>query len=179
MLDPSFHEWLAALPASERQKALALLARFRALGANDPQSWVRSEVSENLAQFTRYLVLRQIWPDHIESWTRSEEWIERVIKAYSKPNGQFADAGHALRKMIEAGVPAADLGALARMIAFETAFGILNRIDEGYDHAAGDDAPGWILMETDASGTPTGRTVGGLHESLLSLDPTEGEPKPS
>lgn len=65
------------------------------------------------------------------------------------------------------------------MIAFETAFGVLNRIDEGYDPAAGDDAPGWTLIETDADGTPTGRPVGGLHEDVLSLDPTGREGKPS
>ena len=45
-------------------------------------------------------------------------------------------------------------------------------IDEGYDPDAPHDSPGWALTETSAdSETITGRAVGGLHESLLQVDP--------
>jgi hypothetical protein len=181
MVGPTFEEWLATLTSSNRQKAFELLSKFHALGADDPETWVRSEVSEDLAQFTRYLVLRGIWPDHVASWARiPEEWTERVTKAAdTQPNSHFADAGRAVSRVLAAGVSATDLGAIARMIAFETASGVLNRIDEGHDPAAGDDAPGWILMETDADGIPTGRPVGSLHEEVLSMDPTGREGKSS
>ena len=73
----------------------------------------------------------------------------------------------------------ADLGAATRLIASETAFGTLNHIDEGYDPAAGDDAPGWVLMETDTTGSLTERAVGGLHQDILSMNRSEREGRPS
>lgn len=46
-------------------------------------------------------------------------------------------------------------------------------MDEGYDVDAPDDAPGWVLLETeDPESDVTGRDVGGLHESLQTLDPS-------
>jgi hypothetical protein len=48
-------------------------------------------------------------------------------------------------------------------------------IDAGYDPEAPDDCPGWELVETDPDGNPTGRAVGGLHESFLSVDPSGRE----
>ena len=53
-------------------------------------------------------------------------------------------------------------------------------IDEGYDPDAPHDSPGWALSETSAdSETITGRAVGGLHESLLQVDPQGREPPDS
>jgi hypothetical protein len=173
MRTPVFEEWLAALAPSERRKALELLDKFNALGAKDAEIWVRSEISEDIAQLARYLVLRSIWPDHIESWARnSGTWIGHAVKAVdSQPDDDFAEAGRALGRALAAGVTMADLGAIARMIAYETAFGVLNHIDEGHDPAAGVDAPGWRLVETDADGAATGRLVVGLHEDILSMAP--------
>ncbi|MBR0646517.1 hypothetical protein [Plastoroseomonas hellenica] len=173
MLTPPFEEWLAALAPSERQRALELLDKFNALAARDTELWVRSEISEGIPQFARYLVLRSLWPDHIDPWARNAgTWIGQAIKAAdSQPDGDFAEAGRALGRAISAGVSMADLGAIARMIAFETAFGVLNHIDEGHDPAAGADAPGWRLVETDADGATTGRPVVGLHEDVLSTAP--------
>jgi hypothetical protein len=179
MLQLTFDEWLAALPNPDREKAEELRRKLHALGAADPESWVRSEISEDLAQFARYLVLRGVWPDQIDIWARApEEWIGRLTRTSDKPDRYFSEAGQALSKALAAGVSVGDLGAIARVIAYETAFGVLNRVDEGYDPTGGDDAPGWALMETDADGIPTGRSVGGLHEDLLSMDPMgrRGEP---
>jgi len=180
MARPTFQEWLAALTNSKRRKALELLGKFHALGADDPEGWVRSEISEGIAQFARYLMLRAIWPDQIDIRARvPEEWIDRATSAADKTDGYFADAGRALSRALAAGVSREDLGAIARMVAYETAFGVLDRIDEGHEPAAGDDAPGWVLMETDPEGNLTGRTVDGLHEDVLSMDPTGREGKPA
>lgn len=173
MSTPAFEEWLATLARSERQKALELLDRFNALGAGDAELRVRSEIAEDIAQFARYLVLRSLWPDHIEPWARNAgTWVGNVVKAAgSQPDDGFAEAGRALGRVLAAGVSMTDLGAIARMIAYETAFGVLNHIDEGHDPAAGDDAPGWRLVETDADGAATGRPIIGLHEDILSMAP--------
>ena len=58
-----------------------------------------------------------------------------------------------------------------RGIVFDTVLELVMIIDEGSDSDAHDDAPGWTLMETDSGGNATGRRVGGLHESLLEVDP--------
>src|SRR5688572_3767495 len=71
MLTPPFEEWLAVLAPSERQRALELLDKFNALAARDAELWVRSEISEDIPQFARYLVLRSLWPDHIDPWARN------------------------------------------------------------------------------------------------------------
>lgn len=53
---------------------------------------------------------------------------------------------------------------------------MLSVLDEGYDPQAPADAPGWQLMETGAASKQlTGRDVRGLHEDILSLDPSGRE----
>jgi hypothetical protein len=63
-------------------------------------------------------------------------------------------------------------------VAYSTAFGVLNRIDEGRDQYAGDGNPGWKLLETDSEDNLTGRDVGGLHERLLEFgeEPEDAPP---
>lgn len=173
MPTPAFEDWLATLTRSERQEALELLDRFNALGAEDAEPWVRSEIAEDIPQLARYLVLRSLWPDHIDAWARNAgTWIGHAVKAAdSQPDGGFAEAGRAVGRALAAGVSMTDLGAIARMIAYETAFGVLDHIDEGHDPTAGDDAPGWRLVETDADGAATGRLIIGLHEDILAMAP--------
>lgn len=136
-----------------------LTKRLTDLGAPDPAGWAASEIRENIAQQARFIFLRKIWPEDIDGWARADI-IGRI------PAGA---------RLIDAGARLEDLTLLVRAIAYETAFSVINRIDEGYDPGAPPDAPGWILMETDANGKPTGRDVGGLHEDLLMLDPTGRE----
>ena len=124
------------------------------LGATDPAGWAASELSEDIPQQARFLFLRSLWPDSIDSWG-SEEAIRRI------PAG---------KRLLDAGTSADDLSKLLRAVAYETAFSVVARIDEGYDPDAPEDAPGWILLETGTDERPTGRVVGGLHESLLELD---------
>ena len=72
-------------------------------------------------------------------------------------------------KLQEAHVSAKDLGAIARLVAYSTAFGVLNLLDAGSDKGAVGATPGWSLRETDTDGNLTGRDIQGLHESLLSI----------
>jgi hypothetical protein len=62
--------------------------------------------------------------------------------AEEDPNGYFADAGLALKRIQEAGVSSEDLGSVARCVAYESILSVLNRIDEGGDSEA-EDALGW------------------------------------
>lgn len=177
---PSFEEWLATLSIGDRARATALLARFTALGAPDAESWVRSEIRENIAQLARFRVLRRAWRENIDAWaTEPLRRIEATIKAHERhPKEPFADAGPALRRMTEAGVDPADIAAFARMIAYDATCGILNLIDDGLADDAAGEGPGWVLMEAGSNGRLTGRVVGHLNESILAADPSGREGRP-
>ena len=169
---PTYEEWLAGLTQAERERALKLAEQLRANGCAAPELWVRSEVSENFCQFATYLILSRLWRCEIDGpWSETPEtWI----KEFSRTVGQtrlpvFDDAAAALRRLQEARVSPKDLGAVARLVAYSTAFGVLNLLDEGSDQDAVGDTPGWSLRETDSDGKLTGRDIGGLHESLLSI----------
>jgi hypothetical protein len=174
-----FEEWLASLPTSTRAKAKRLLEQMRALGAPEPEEWVRSEIFENIPQLTRFLVLRRLWQG-------IDEWRDKgslYVHSYSgmaerEPSASFADAGMAMKRMLDAGIAPEDIGRVARLVAYETTFAVLNIIDEGYDPDGDEQLPHWILVEETANGKRTGRVVGGLHESLLSLDPSGREGRP-
>ena len=159
MVYPSWNEWLETLPEPERQSALGLRDRFAELGAGDPQSWARSEVSEGIAQLARFLFLRDFWHGTIDRWRRPFE-LETTSPG---------------RRLLEAGARREDLEQLARLVAFEAVHDAMNRVDGGGDRNAGDDLPGWELIEVGPGGRPTGRIIGGLHESILEFDPDRGE----
>lgn len=136
-----------------------LTRRMTELGATDPSGWAQSELRENIAQQARFLFLRAMWRDLINPY-QQEGAIRRI------PAGA---------RLLDSGTSLADLGKLLRVVAYETAFGVVARIDDGHDPDAPDDTPGWVLLETTSDRNPTGRDLGGLHEDLLSLDPSGRE----
>lgn len=128
-----------------------LTQRMRELGADDPEGWASSEIEEDIAQEARWLVIRQVR----EAVTWTTENVRSLPEA-----AQLLDAG---------ADPAIVLAAI-RAVTRETAFSVLDVIDEGGDPDAPDDAPSWALMElrngSDGDAAFSGRDVGGLHESL-------------
>ena len=167
---PKYEEWFAGLDEAKQQQTLALVAKLKAHGAKEPELWARSEVSENLAQLATYLINHRIWLCEIDRWSDDpEEWMNEFAGYGAGDLPVFADAGEALKRLREAGVLAKDLGAVARLVAYSVAFGLLNLIDEGGIRDAEDELPGWQLRETDADKNPTGRGIDGIHESLLSI----------
>jgi hypothetical protein len=177
---PSYEEWFSALSQAQQRRTNDLISLLRSLGAKNAENCARSEISEDIAQLARFAFLRRIWSDHIDSWTREPaQWIAGQIRgAERNPKGHFADAGAALKRMTECGVSAHQIASLARMVACETVFAIVDRIDEGQDPDAPSNCPGWIIVETGADEQMTGRPVGGLHEDLLGLDPSGREGRP-
>lgn len=140
---------------------------FEALGADDPQGWAESEDEENLPQLARYRLLRMVWQD-IDAWSQTApHWVE----AYRREGV----AGGAVERAVRLGLTPAELGEIAREVARETAFGLLQGLD---DPARGDlppgtegRLPGWRLGELSARGEPTGRVLGALHEDLNETEP--------
>ena len=78
----------------------------------------------------------------------------------------------------EASDEACDVAArLAARAAFDVALRVVELIDNEEDIESPGHLPGWLLIECDTEGGPTGRALGGLHESILECDPRniEGE----
>jgi hypothetical protein len=139
-----------------------LVARMRDLGVEDPEGWAQSELQGDIPQEARWLILRRIWAECIDGWTADD-----------------LSAVPAARRAVDAGAAPEDVVRAMRAAAYEAAFGVLALIDEGYDAEAPADAPGWRLNEVRfdeaEDGLPSGRVVAGLHESVLSADPSARE----
>jgi hypothetical protein len=174
MTYPTFDAWLATLSPTQQAQARRWIDELARLGAPDPGQWVRSELSEGIAQRARFLFLRGLWDRAINRWIDSpKNWIEQhIARSLKAPNGYFAEAGAAMDRLVKLGASPEDLGQVARYIAYSTAFDVVHRVDETCEEDASDEMPGWALIELDAAGSPTGRAVGGLHEDLLNLDPS-------
>jgi hypothetical protein len=59
----------------------------------------------------------------------------------------------------------------AARAALDVASVIVQLIDNEEDIESTEPLPGWLLVECEADGTPSGRVLGGLHESVLQTDP--------
>jgi hypothetical protein len=142
-----------------------LTERMRRLGAPDPESWAASESRDNIPQEARWLILRALWS---------------TIDSFAREGTEGVRAAPAAARLLDAGADPGDLSTAMRHAAMSGVFGALVTIDEMTARHVPRNAPGWLLMETrydpDADDyVTTGRTVGGLHESLSSADPSGRE----
>lgn len=78
-----------------------LTRRMADLGAPDPASWARSEISEDIPQQARYLILRAIWPQMIAPYAD-----ESVVRRYP-----------AAARLLDAGASFADLSTALQAVA--------------------------------------------------------------
>lgn len=162
------------MPWEQDRRIRELSEVFRDLGADDYEDWARSEVEDDTPRLATFLALRKMWR-HAMPWRDDPRgWIEVIVEEADDPNAAFPDAGQALRRMLAAGADPDDVLTVARMVALETLFSTLHTLDDGRDHAAPEDTPGWRLVETEPTGEPTGRVVSGLHEEVLFLEPGRG-----
>ena len=141
---------------SHEHALAALNQRMAELGAANPAAWAGSKVREGIPERARYLALRRIWATALSPW-RDRGTLRRYPS---------------LARLLDRGVDPDLLAAAIRHVVFNVVGDVIMVIDEGYDPGAPHDSPGWALIETSAdSETITGRAVGGLHESLLQVDP--------
>lgn len=139
----------------ERRTRLA--AAMHAAGCTQPKDWVRSELGEDIPQFARFLMLRDV---HRLADAVDDTLTEAL---YDQPELQ-----HTL-DALRAAVPSASLHALLQAYGKALGNGFVMALDQG-PAAPEEGMPGWQLMETDADGAPTGRRVEGLHEDYLDFD---------
>lgn len=162
-----------ALPRTQDQ----LADLFARLGAPDPQSWASSQIHEGINQLHRFLFLRQAWDLVIQADDSS--WIERAIDAARKdPDSPFAGIGGALGRLLKTGASRDDLVDLVRGMQVQLLFDFCYLLDDPCLTEPELADVGWALVETDSEFKPTGKTIGGLHESVLETDPTGREMRP-
>ncbi|MFK0258249.1 hypothetical protein [Streptomyces sp. NPDC090445] len=155
-VEATWQSWLSGLAPSKRAAAQSLRTQFEALGAADAPDWARSEIDEDRPQLARFVLLRSLWRGAIDGWADPGA-LEQVAAA---------------RRLLAAGADRDDLVLLARAIAYEAVFVALDELDCGGDvNVSGVDA-GWAVMESGEDGRPTDRPLSGLHEDLLTMDPS-------
>ncbi|MGP4105137.1 hypothetical protein [Nonomuraea sp. KM90] len=154
--EATWQSWLSGLAPSKRAAAASLRTQFEALGAADAPDWARSEIDENLPQMARFMLLRSLWRGAIDGWAGPGA-LEQVAAA---------------RRLLDAGADRGDLVLLARAIAYEAVFATVDELDCGGDVNVSGVVVGWVVMESGEDGSPTGRLLSGLHEDLLTTDPS-------
>jgi hypothetical protein len=150
-----------------------LTALFERLGAKSPDSWAESQIDEGIPQLHRFLFLRQAWSNVTDDG--ATKWIDYQRKqAERAPDAPFSGMGHALDRAVKAGVSADDLTEIVRCAQAELLFQLCYMLEDNGLPEPELEGLGWGLFQTDESGQPIG-PIYGLHESVLSMDPTGRE----
>jgi len=120
---------------------------------------------------TKEELLRRLW-SHINSYVTPyymgralvrEDELDRIVEEDRKRPGEpFADTGPAIERILAAGAARRDLCLVLRWAAYGAVFDTLHQIDPDPEAGAGVDCKGLV----------------GLHEWLLSADPSGMEGRP-
>jgi hypothetical protein len=147
---------------------------FRAAGADDPESWARSQLEEGIPQLPLFSFCKSLW--QVVKDEKDATWIEREIATSTRfPNDPGAQIGPALAEMKAKGVSTKAIIDLARVLQYEALYHACSILD----HSRKEDVPThhWRLYVEDENRAPQ-RPLHGVHEVLLSLDPTGREMRP-
>jgi hypothetical protein len=154
-------------------KASKLIRLFELAGANDPQSWAKSEIDEGIPQLARFLFLRQAWRQVLADSDVS--WIDHAIQASRRsPDAPGAGLGASLSRLLNSGANRDDLTELARTVQWQLLHGICYQLSDPAIEEPELKGVGWGLFEVNEDGK-VGRPIDGLHESVLETDPTGRE----
>ena len=104
-------------------------------------------------------------------------WVTRIaaLPATNQPLGDF---GVLVRRMLECGVSEYEIARFAKIIGYETAFGISYLLDDpsaGFTATSNPEGVSWKLYQVDAATEQPIRPLMGLYELMLSRDPSGRE----
>ncbi len=134
----------------DRARIKTLKAQMEAAGCADASDWATSEVSENIPQFGRFLILRDIH-DALD--------VERCLEDLRFEDPASAAVLEKLQKVLDADELHDFLYAYGKVIGS----GLVAVLDEGPQDEG---VPGWALMELTPDCELTGRVIQGLHENF-------------
>ena len=147
---------------------------FRLHGADEPESWARSQLEEGIPQLAIFCFLKALWQGIASE--EDGDWFEGEIEwAKSRPNAPCAQLGPALEEMLAKGVRREAIIDLIRVMQYNLLYHACLLIDGSrkVDFPIND----WTLHQVDEEGRPVA-IIQGLHEVLLSMDPTGREMRP-
>jgi hypothetical protein len=147
---------------------------FRRAGATDPESWARSQLAEGIPQLAIFSFAKALWSGVTSE--DDEKWIDQEIEwAKSRPRDPCAQSGPALEEMLAKGVSRQAITDLLRVFEYAMLYHACSILDG----ARVEDVPitDWTLHQVDKDGKPVA-IIQGLHEVLLSMDPTGREMRP-
>jgi hypothetical protein len=133
--------------------------RLSRWGADNAESWARSELSESIAQTARYMFLHALWDN-----------LEGTLDATVAELRATVPLDDAATTRVEQ-ILASSLYSFGFNVTYllDSADGM--RSDDGTPAYVDTDGPRWRLMETAPDGSLSGRDVGGLHESMKETVP--------
>jgi hypothetical protein len=153
-----------------------LLDLCRRMDLPDAEALVRSELSENIPQVARHAFLKGAWAGVVPDGDLS--WIENAERANPPgSNRPYAGVAEALRKLKKEGADVAAVAEIVRGMQAQLLFHISYLLADPDSVAGNDGTVGWALLEVSEEGE-VGRAIDGLHESVLSTDPTGREMRP-
>ena len=147
---------------------------FRRAGATDPESWAHSQLAEGIPQLAIFSFAKALWNGMIRE--DDDKWIEQEIEwAKSRPRDPCAQSGPALAQMLAKGVSRQAITDLVRVFQYSA----IHHACSILDRSRTEDVPvtDWTLHQVDKDGKPVA-SIQGLHEVLLSLDPSLREMRP-
>jgi len=108
-------------------------------------------------------------------------WVERVA-ALARTEEPLGDHGPIVKDMLDKGVDPYSIARFAKIVGYETAFGICYHLDdpiasyEGFPD--GDEDLVWGLFQVDSVTEEPRERLNGTHETILLMDPSGREMRP-
>ncbi len=107
-------------------------------------------------------------------------WVKRVA-ALPATDGPLGDYGALVRRMLESGLSEYEIARFAKIVGYETAFGIAYLLEDpaaGFAATSNPEDVSWRLYRIDSATEQPVEPVVGPHELMLSMDPSGREMRP-
>ena len=130
-----------------------LVQKLVRAGATEPKAWAQSEVKENIPQFARFLVLKNLFKIalDVESSLLCANDFSDISSQWEEIKGKVGE--DTFMDFLQN----YSLGLISQVI---------DVLDSGNPELE-EDGVGWILAEANGDGELTGRFIEGLHEDAL------------
>ena len=152
-----FERRISKLTEEQKSELEDLVIRLDNAGAKNPLQWAFSEVSENIPQFGRFLVLKKLF----EIAKSPKENISTAIDFDDEVEEKFLEISKIVGKK----------KFLDFLISFSKGimYNVVELIDEG-NRNMDEDKVNWVLLKTDEEGKHSEQIIQGLHEDFLEFE---------
>lgn len=144
---------------------------FEELGADNPEGWANSQITEGINQLGRYVILSEMWKCVIDK--HDTAWIDEALKHANSTSHWNYKKGKLLKNMLEKGVSKQEIIDLVRDeqygVLFDTAY-IMDGPRNSSDLPEEIQDINWAIFQINEDGEPVS-PIYGLHEDLLEMDP--------